>query len=159
MEKVINEAGKKAIEVFVRENLAGHVSDETVKSYIEMAGNRMAVYGGLPSLEISMCFSLTGTEEYLELEADEVTYKDCIFNDSQSLSDVFGAEIIASFGNVSVYEKHNTESGERYEATVTALFDGYRFSVTAVKSSAEGKVDFYEVKCLGLDGGEQTKQA
>lgn len=154
MEKIINEAGKKAIEAFVKENLSGHVSDETVKSYIEMAENRMTIHGGLPSLEISMCFSLTGTEEYLELEADEVTYRDCVFNDTESLSDVFGADTAASFANAAVYGKRMAESGERYEASVTALYDGYRFSVTAVKSSADGKVDFYEVKCLGPDGGE-----
>lgn len=159
MEKVINEAGKKAIEVFVKENLSGHVSDETVKSYIEMARNRMMVHGGLPSLEISMCFSLTGTEEYLELEPDEVTYKDCVFNDSASLSEVFGAELIASLGNARVYEKRSTESGKRYEASVIAVYDGYRFSVTAVKFSEEGKVSFYEVKCLGPDGMGQTGAA
>ena len=41
MRKIINEAGKKAIGTFVRENLSGRVGDETVKSYIDMAESQM----------------------------------------------------------------------------------------------------------------------
>ncbi len=73
MKAVINEAGKKAIEEFVRENLAGNVTDDTVQSYIDMAACRMKAYGGLPTLEITMCCSLSGETEYLELSEDEVT--------------------------------------------------------------------------------------
>ncbi len=73
MGKTINEAGKKTIASFVRENLAGDISDETIQSYIEMAESRMKIYGGLPSLEIAMCCSLSGETEYLELSEDEVT--------------------------------------------------------------------------------------
>ncbi len=72
MTKRINEAGKKAIEHFVRENLAGNITDQTIQSYIDMAESRMKIYGGLPSLEITMCCSLTGESEYLELSEDDV---------------------------------------------------------------------------------------
>lgn len=76
MGRTINEAGKKAIADFVRENLAGNVSDQTIQSYIDMAESRMKIYGGLPSLEITMCCSLSGDTEYLELSEDEVTEAD-----------------------------------------------------------------------------------
>ena len=54
MSRTINEAGKKAIADFVRENLAGNVTDQTIQSYIDMAESRMKIHGGLPSLEITM---------------------------------------------------------------------------------------------------------
>ncbi len=73
MGRVINEVGKKAIADFVRENLAGNVSDAVIQSYIDMAQSRMEIYGGLPSLEITMCCSLSGDAEYLELSEDEVS--------------------------------------------------------------------------------------
>ncbi|MGN0918406.1 MAG: hypothetical protein ACI4NO_04580 [Oxalobacter sp.] len=76
MGRIINEAGKKAIADFVCENLAGNVSDQTIQSYIDMAESRMKIYGGLPSLEITMCCSLSGDTEYLELSEDEVTETD-----------------------------------------------------------------------------------
>jgi len=72
MRRTINEAGKKAIAEFVRENLAGNVTDQTVQSYIDMAESRMKIHGGPPSLEITMCCSLSGDTEYLELSEDEV---------------------------------------------------------------------------------------
>lgn len=41
-----------------------------------MAESRMKIYGGLPSLEITMCCSLTGESEYLELSEDDVIESD-----------------------------------------------------------------------------------
>ena len=73
MKTIINEAGRKAIAEFLRENLAGNVTEETVEAYVKMAAQRMQAYGGLPSLEITMCSSLTGEVEYLELSEDDVT--------------------------------------------------------------------------------------
>ncbi len=151
MRKIINEAGKKAIGAFVRENLSGRVGEEMVKSYVDMAENQMRVQGGLPCLEISMCFSLTGVTEYLELDADEVSYEDCVFDSAGALAGVFGADMAGRFASA-VYEKRMTASGERREAMVTVFHDGYRFSVTAVRMSPDGDADFYEVKCLGPDG-------
>ena len=69
MRKVISEKGKKTIEAFVKENLSGRVNESTVQAYIDMAKSNMDIHGGLPSLEISMCFSLTGDEESLDLES------------------------------------------------------------------------------------------
>ena len=34
MQKIISESGKRTIEAFVRENLAGRVSDETIAAYV-----------------------------------------------------------------------------------------------------------------------------
>ena len=150
MRKIINEAGKEAIGAFVRENLSGRVGDETVKSYIDMAESQMVIHGGLPCLEISMCFSLTGMTEYLELDADEVSYEDCVFDSAEALAGIFGADTAARLAGA-VYEKRMTESGERHEAMVTVSHDGYRFSVTAVRMSPDGDANFYEVKCLGPD--------
>ncbi len=150
MRKIINEAGKKIIAAFVRENLSGHVSEETVKSYIDMAESQMVIHGGLPSLEISMCFSLTGTTECLELDEDEVSYENCILDNREALTDIFGSQTAEHFVNAE-YEKQMMASGKCWVATVTTSYDGYRFSVTAVKTSLNGKVDFYEVKCLGLE--------
>lgn len=73
MKTIINEKGKKAIAEFLKENLAGTVTDETVEVYARMAANRMETYGGLPSIELTMCSSMTGEAEYLELSEDEVT--------------------------------------------------------------------------------------
>ncbi len=73
MGRTINEAGKKAIADFVRENLAGNVTDQTIQSYIDMAESRMKIHGGPPSLEITMCCSLSGETEYLELTEEDVT--------------------------------------------------------------------------------------
>lgn len=148
--KIINEAGKEAIGVFVRENLSGRVNDETVKSYIDMAESQMVIHGGLPCLEISMCFSLTGMTEYLELDADEVGYENAVFESPEALAEVFGAETAARFAGA-VYEKRVTESGERHEAAITVSHDGYRFCVTAVKASLAGGIGFYEATCLGPD--------
>ena len=150
MQKIINEAGKKAIEAFVRENLSGRVSDDTVQSYIGMAESQMKIHGGLPSLEISMCFSLTGEPEYLDLEASEVSYEDAILEDAEELAGVFGGEIRARLEKAG-WVRRASESGECRTATVSAPYDGYLFSVTAVSSSLDGKPDFYEVKCLGCE--------
>ena len=150
MQKIINEAGKKAIETFVRENLSGRVSDETVQSYVFTAESQMKIHGGLPSLEISMCFSLTGESEYLDLEDSDVSYEDCILESAEELAGVFGAGIEAQLEKAG-YEKRMRETGECQEATVKVPYDGYLFSVTAVKSTPDGKAGFYEVKCLGPD--------
>lgn len=150
MRKIINEAGKKAIGAFVRENLSGRVSEETVKSYVDMAESQMVIHGGVPCLEISMCFSLTGMTEYLELDADEVSYEDCVFDSAEALAGVFGAGTAARLASV-VYEKQVTASEECHKAMITVSHDGYRFSVTAVRMSPGGDADFYEVRCLGPD--------
>ena len=150
MRKIISEAGKKAIETFVRENLSGRVNEETVRAYVEMAKSQMDIHKTLPSLEISMCFSLTGESEYLELEADDVGYEDCLMETAEEVADVFGsgiADLLARADQI----KRVTASGERWEATVKVPFDGYLFSVTAVKSSPGGKADCYEVTCLGSE--------
>ena len=150
MRKIINKAGQETIENFVRENLSGRISEETVQSYIATAESRMKIYGGLPSLEISMCFSLTGESEYLELEESEVGYEDCIMESAEELAGIFGQEIRTRLQGAGD-EKRLAESDGRREATVRASYDGYLFSVTAVRSSPDGETGFYEVKCLGLD--------
>ena len=148
MHKIVNEAGRKAIEAFVRENLSGRVSDQTVQSYIDTAESQMKIHGGLPSLEISMCFSLTGVSEYLDLEEDEVSYADCVLDSAEALAGVFGEETGARLEKAG-YGKRVGGPDECREATVEASCDGYLFSVTAVKPSPDAKPGFYEIKCLG----------
>ncbi|MBS7404915.1 MAG: hypothetical protein KIG22_03135, partial [Oxalobacter sp.] len=95
MQKIISESGKRTIEAFVRENLAGRVSDETIAAYVGMAESQMKIHGGLPCLEISMCFSLTGDQESLELDESDVTYADCVLEGDVALADVFGGDFPA----------------------------------------------------------------
>ena len=151
MQKVISEKGKKTIEAFVKENLSGTVNDSTVQAYIDMAKSNMDIHGGLPSLEISMCFSLTGDEESLDLEKDDIAYEDCIFNNADELCAVFGKEILASLKKAG-FEKQMENSGEIWQACVDILYDGYDFRVCAVKKKQAEKdkgADFYRVEFLG----------
>ena len=111
MRKVISEKGKKTIEAFVKENLSGRVNESTVQAYIDMAKSNMDIHGGLPSLEISMCFSLTGDEESLDLEKDDVAYEDCVFDNADELCAVFGKEILDALKKAG-FEKQTENFGE-----------------------------------------------
>lgn len=104
-----------------------------------MAKSNMDIHGGLPSLEISMCFSLTGDEESLDLEKDDVAYEDCIFNSADELCAVFGKEILASLKKAG-FEKQMENSGEIWQACVDILYDGYDFRVCAVKKKQAEKM-------------------
>lgn len=157
MRKVISEKGKKAIETFVKENLSGRVNETTVQAYIDMAKSNMDIHGGLPSLEISMCFSLTGDEECLELEKDDVAYEDCVFDDPQELAAVFGEKILDALSGAVPEEKDENPEGFR-PATVKVPFDGYDFRITAVKKNGNGKntgADLYRVEFLGAGTGKE----
>ena len=152
MHKVISEKGKKAIEAFVKDNLSGRVNESTVQAYIDMAKSNMDIHGGLPSLEISMCSSLTGEEESLDLEKDDVAYADCVFNSADELCAVFGKKVLSEL-NKARFEKHPENVQENGQASVKISFDGYDFSVTAVKNTHTEKsdrADFYEVRFLGV---------
>ena len=153
MRKVISEKGKKTIEAFVRENLSGRVNESTVQAYIDMAKSNMDIHGGLPSLEISMCFSLTGDEESLDLEKDDVAYEECIFENADELCAVFGKDILGLLKKVGD-EKQPENSGEMRQATAVVPYDGYDFRVSAVKKSQPedntGAV-FYRVEFLGVE--------
>ena len=48
MQKIISETGKRTIGAFVRENLAGRVSDETVAAYVGMAESQMKIRCAFP---------------------------------------------------------------------------------------------------------------
>lgn len=151
MRKVISEKGRKTIEAFVKENLSGRVNDSTIQAYIDMAKSNMDIHGGLPSLEISMCFSLTGDEECLELEKDDVAYEDRIFDNADELCTVFGKEILNGLEKAGV-EKQSGNSGEIRQASVKVTYDGYDFRIVAVKKSDGGKMavpDFYQLEFLG----------
>lgn len=152
MRKVISEKGKKAIEAFVKDNLSGRVNESTVQAYIDMARSNMEIHGGLPSLEISMCFSLTGEEESLDLEKDDIAYEDSVFKNADELCAVFGEEILSRLKNAA-FEKRLENSEENWQASVNMPFDGYDFMVTAVKKTQPGKnegADFYDVRFLGI---------
>ncbi len=136
MQKIISETGKRTIGAFVRENLAGRVSDETVAAYVGMAESQMKIHGGLPCLEISMCFSLTGDQESLELDAEDVTYADCVLEGDAALADVFGADFPARLKTAGEAE---------------GVHDGYRFAVKVLQGAASGGVTHYAVHCLGPD--------
>ena len=153
MRKVISEKGKKTIETFVKENLSGRVNESTVQAYIDMAKSNMDIHGGLPSLEISMCFSLTGDEESLDLEKDDVAYEECIFDNADELCAIFGKDILAGLEK-SGLEKQPENSGEIRLASVIVPYDGYDFRVSAVKKSPPGEnagADFYRVEFLGVE--------
>ena len=156
MRKVISEKGKKAIETFVKENLSGRVNDSTIQAYIDMAKSNMDIHGGLPSLEISMCFSLTGDEESLDLEKDDVTYEDCIFDNADELCAVFGKEILARLEKAG-FVKHAENPEQIWQAFTHVAYDGYDFRVCAVKKTPpekEGNADFYRAECLGTGVGK-----
>ncbi len=157
MRKVISEKGKKAIETFVKENLSGRVNESTVQAYIDMAKSNMDIHGGLPSLEISMCFSLTGEGECLELEKDDIAYEDCIFDNADELCAVFGREILSGLDKAG-FKKDPANPEENWRASVNIPFDGYDFRVSAVKKTQPEKsdeADFYQVEFLGT-GTEQA---
>lgn len=137
MRKIISESGKQTIGAFVRENFAGRVSDETVAAYVGMAESQMQIHGGLPCLEISMCFSLTGDQESIELDESDVTYADCVLDGDAALADVFGGDFPARV--------HATGEAE-------GVYDGYRFSVKAQEGDAPDGAVRYAVHCLGRDG-------
>ena len=153
MRKVISEKGKKTIEAFVKENLSGRVNESTVQAYIDMAKSNMDIHGGLPSLEISMCFSLTGDEESLDLEKDDVAYEDCIFDNADELCAVFGKEILDALKKAG-FEKQTENFGEIWQACANISHDGYEFRVCAVKKTQPEKndsADFYRVEFLGTE--------
>ena len=153
MKKVISEKGRKTIEAFVKENLSGRVNDSTIQAYIDMAKSNMDIHGGLPSLEISMCFSLTGDEESLDFEKDDVAYEDGIFDNADGLCAVFGKEILTGLKKAG-YEKKPENSGEIWQAVVNISYDGYDFRVCAVKKTPPEKdamPDFYRVEFLGTE--------
>lgn len=138
MRKVISEKGKKTIEAFVKENLSGRVNESTVQAYIDMAKSNMDIHGGLPSLEISMCFSLTGDEESLDLEKDDVAYEDCVFDNADELCAVFGKEILDALKKAG-FEKQTENFGEIWQACANISHDGYEFRVCAVKKTQPEK--------------------
>lgn len=135
MRKRVREKGIEAIGAFIRENLAGRVSPEVVRAYVEMAENQMAAEGGLPCLEISMCFSLSGMPEYLELASDEVGYDDGETDRASEVADWFGQAFLARLTAL---------PGTACEG----VFDGYRFAVTAVAPSPQAPMRF-AWHCLG----------
>ncbi len=152
MQKIISEKGRKTIEAFVKENLSGRVNESTIQAYIDMAKSNMDIHGGLPSLEISMCFSLTGDEESLDLEKDDVTYEDCVFDDAEALCTVFGDGILSGLDRAG-FEKNTAAGEENWRSSVRVAYDGYEFLVTAVKRTPPqnaGDVDFYKAECLGI---------
>ena len=136
IQKIISDTGKRTIGAFVRENLAGRVSDETVAAYVGMAESQMKIHGGLPCLEISMCFSLTGDQESLELDESDVTYADCVLEGDAALADVFGGDFPARL-----------QAARKAEG----VYDGYRFAVKVLQGAASGGVTHYAVHCLGPD--------
>lgn len=136
MQKIISESGKRTIEAFVRENLAGRVSDETIAAYVGMAESQMKIHGGLPCLEISMCFSLTGDQESLELDESDVTYADCVLEGEAALADVFGADFPTRL-----------QAARKAEG----VHDGYHFAVEKESGAPDGAAR-YAVHCLGPDG-------
>lgn len=152
MQKMISEKGKKTIEAFVKDNFSGRVNDSTIQAYIDMAKSNMDIHGGLPTLEISMCFSLTGDEESLDLEKDDIAYENCVFDNADELCAVFGKEILDSL-NKAGFEKQPENSGEIWQAYIDIPYDGYDFRVCAVKKTQPekaGGADFYRVEFLGI---------
>ena len=151
MRKVISEKGRRTIETFVKENLSGRVNESTIQAYIDMARSNMDIHGGLPSLEISMCFSLTGDEESLDLEKDDVAYENCVFENADELCAVFGREILSGL-DAAGFEKNTGNPEENWQAVLSVPYDGYAFRVTALKKTKPenaGSADFFTVEFLG----------